>query len=330
MTAVLPSSVDRARVLADPALRDAIGRLHPTLARVAAYHRGWVDADGSPAGEASGKALRPALALLGADAAHVPADVALPAAVAVELVHDFSLLHDDLMDGDTERRHRPTAWTVFGMPAALLAGDGLLAVAYRMLEESCAPGSAAAQGLLASCVDRLVAGQADDLDFERRLDVSYDAYLAMAAGKTGALLGAACCLGAALGGANPEHVSALAQYGDELGLAFQLVDDLLGIWGDPAVTGKPVLSDLRSRKKSAPIVLAAAASPQLRAYLGGQDADLAELAAQIEAGGARDRVQAEVQTHVERATSALRAANLDPQAVDELIRTADYVTRRDS
>ncbi|HEX7353413.1 MAG TPA: polyprenyl synthetase family protein [Mycobacteriales bacterium] len=330
MTAVLPTSVDRARLLADPALRAAIARLHPTLAQVAAYHRGWVDADGAPAGPATGKALRPALALLGADAARVPASTALPAAVSVELVHDFSLLHDDLMDGDTERRHRPTAWTVFGMPAALLAGDGLLALAYRLLEESSAPGSAVAQGILAACVDRLVGGQADDLDFEHRLDVSYDDYLAMSAGKTGALLGAACCLGAALGGARAEQVAALAQYGEELGLAFQLVDDLLGIWGDPDVTGKPVLSDLRSRKKSAPIVLAAASSPRLRDYLRGEDADLSALAAEIETVGARGRVQDEVDAHVRRATAALGAADFDRRAVDELVRTADYVTGRDS
>ena len=329
MTTLLPSAVDRARLLAEPALRDAVARLHPSLARVAAYHRGWVDADGSPAGETAGKALRPALALLGADAARVPVADALPAAVAVELVHDFSLLHDDLMDGDTERRHRPTAWTVFGMPAAVLAGDGLLAVAYRLVEESPAPGCVAAQGILAACVDRLVSGQADDLDFEHRLDVTYEDYLAMSAGKTGALLGAACSAGAALAGADGRKVAALGRYGEELGLAFQLVDDLLGIWGDPAVTGKPVLSDLRSRKKSAPIVLAAAESPRLRAYLAGGADDLDELAALIAGVGARDHVRDEVAAHVERATGALAGADLDERAVRELVRTAAYVTRRD-
>jgi geranylgeranyl diphosphate synthase type I len=331
MTAVLPDSVERGRELAEPSLRAAVARLHPDLARVAAYHRGWVDADGRPTGDTGGKTLRPALALLGAEAAHIDLETALPGAVAVELVHDFSLLHDDLMDGDTERRHRPTAWTVFGLPSALLAGDGLLAVAYRLLEESPAPGSAAAQGILAACVDRLVEGQADDLAFERRLDVDYDAYLRMSAGKTGALLGAAAGIGAALGGAPPEQTAALQQYGEELGLAFQLVDDLLGIWGDPAVTGKPVLSDLRSRKKSAPIVLAAQApaAQALRDHLAAGNGDLAELAALLESTGARDRVGVEVLHHVGRATAALDRADLDAGAVDELRRTAAYVTGRD-
>jgi geranylgeranyl diphosphate synthase type I len=323
VTAVLPDSLERGRLLVEPALRAAVARLHPSLARVAAYHRGWVDADGTPTDAGGGKALRPALALLGAQAAGVPAAAAVPAGVAVELVHDFSLLHDDLMDSDTERRHRPTAWTVFGPARALLAGDGMLAVAYQLLD------SAAAQGLLARAVDRLVSGQADDLEFEGRTDVTYSDYLAMSMGKTGALLGAAACLGAALGPATLEQLAALTEYGEQVGLAFQLVDDLLGIWGDPAVTGKPVLSDVRSRKKSAPIVLAAAESAQVRAYLEGADAEPAAIAEAIEATGARERVRAEVAVHVERAGRALAGATLEPAAVAELLRTAAYVTGRD-
>jgi geranylgeranyl diphosphate synthase type I len=216
-----------------------------------------------------------------------------------------------------------TAWTVFGPARALLAGDGMLAVAYQLLD------SAAAQGLLARAVDRLVSGQADDLEFEGRTDVTYSDYLAMSMGKTGALLGAAACLGAALGPATLEQLAALTEYGEQVGLAFQLVDDLLGIWGDPAVTGKPVLSDVRSRKKSAPIVLAAAESAQVRAYLEGADAEPAAIAEAIEATGARERVRAEVAVHVERAGRALAGATLEPAAVAELLRTAAYVTGRD-
>jgi geranylgeranyl diphosphate synthase type I len=323
MTAVLPDSVERGRVLVEPALRAAVDRLHPSLRRVAAYHRGWVDAEGNATDTGGGKALRPALALLGAQAARIDPEVAVPAGVAVELVHDFSLLHDDLMDGDTERRHRPTAWTVFGSARALLAGDGLLAVAYQLLDSS------VAQSLLAGAVDRLVDGQADDLEFEGRLDVTYADYLAMSAGKTGSLLGAAAALGASLGGATVEQVGALARYGEELGLAFQLVDDLLGIWGDPEVTGKPVLSDVRSRKKSGPIVIAAAHSAAVRAYLEGADADPVEVAAAIEATGARDQVGDEVRNHVALAASALGSADFDAAAVTDLLRTAEYVTGRD-
>jgi geranylgeranyl diphosphate synthase type I len=323
VTAVVPDAVERGRLLVEPAIRVAVAGLHPSLARVAAYHRGWVDADGTAVEAIGGKALRPALALLGAEAAGIAAETAVPAGVAVELVHDFSLLHDDLMDGDTERRHRPTAWTVFGSARALLTGDGLLAVAYQML------GSAAAQALLARAVDRLVDGQADDLEFESRLDVTYDDYLAMSAGKTGALIGAAASLGACLGGATPAQVSALSTYGEELGLAFQLVDDLLGIWGDPDVTGKPVLSDVRSRKKSGPIVLAAADSAAVRDYLAGAEVAAEDVAAAIEATGARDRVRTEVAAHVARASAALTTADLAPGAVAELLSTAQYVTGRD-
>lgn len=325
MTAVVPDAVERGRLLVEPAIRGALDRLHPSLRVVAAYHRGWVDATGQPTSDvAAGKALRPALALLGARAARCAEAAAVPAGVAVELVHDFSLLHDDLMDSDTERRHRPTAWTVFGPGRTLLAGDGLLAVAYQLL------GRAAAQAFLAAAVERLVHGQADDLEFEGRLDVTYADYLAMAAGKTGALLGAAAALGACDAGASAAQIAALSHYGEELGLAFQLVDDLLGIWGDPAVTGKPVGSDVRARKKSAPIVLAAADSTAVAEYLAGAEVDVAEVTAAIERTGARSAVQTEVAGHVAAANSALGGADLDPDAVEALERTAVYVTGRRS
>src|SRR5215467_10223411 len=155
MTAVIPAGVVTARDLVGPAMATAIARLSPEVRPVAAYHLGLAGINGhapvngragdgtarpsatKPAG--SGKALRPALALLSARAAEVPAERGVPAAVAVELVHNFSLLHDDIMDGDEERRHRPTAWTVYGIGAAILAGDAMLALAQDILLEDKAP-----------------------------------------------------------------------------------------------------------------------------------------------------------------------------------------------
>src|ERR1700742_3731871 len=124
----MPAGVAVARDLVGPATEAAINRLSPRVRRVAAYHYGLADAQGNPVREGSGKALRPALALLSARAAGVSAERGVSAAVAVELVHNFSLLHDDIMDGDTERRHRPTAWTVFGVGPGLLAGGAPLAL----------------------------------------------------------------------------------------------------------------------------------------------------------------------------------------------------------
>ncbi len=216
----------------------------------------------------TGKALRPALALLSARAALAAPERGVPGAVAVELVHNFSLLHDDIMDGDTERRHRPTAWTVYGVGAAILAGDAMLALAQDiLLEDSAAQGLWAAR-CLSAAVQRLIAGQGADLAFERRDDVTLAECQEMAGDKTAALMACACSIGAIHVGAPPAVAMGLAGFGAHAGLAFQLTDDLLGIWGSPAVTGKPVRSDLRARKKSLPVVAALTAGTAAAAELG--------------------------------------------------------------
>ncbi len=194
--------------------------------------------------------------LLAAAAAGGSPREAVPAAVAVELVHNFSLLHDDVMDGDATRRHRPTAWRLFGIGAAILAGDALLTLALDVLAASGHPASGQAMRMLSAAVQDLVEGQSSDVAFERRDEVGLAECERMAASKTAALIGCACALGALFGGGDPERVQRLRVFGEHVGLAYQHVDDLLGIWGDPAATGKPVYSDLRSRKKSLPVVFA--------------------------------------------------------------------------
>src|SRR5579863_4593678 len=252
----MPAGVAVARDLVGPATEAALSRLSPGVRKVAAYHYGLADADGSPVRVGSGKALRPALALLSARAAGAPPERGVTSAVAVELVHNFSLLHDDIMDGDTERRHRPTAWTVFGVGAAILAGDALLALAQDLLLEDGTPQGAWAARCLSAAVQRLIGGQGSDLAFEKRDDVSLAECLEMAGDKTAALMACACSLGAVHLGAPPTLAMGLAGFGAHVGLAFQLTDDLLGIWGAPEVTGKPVRADLRARKKSLPVVAA--------------------------------------------------------------------------
>src|SRR3984885_14648145 len=235
----MPAGVAVARDLVGPATEAAINRLSPGVRRVAAYHYGLADAEGHPVRVGSGKALRPALALLSARAAGVPAERGVMAAVAVELVHNFSLLHDDIMDGDTERRHRPTAWTVYGVGAAILAGDALLALAQGLLLAGPAPQGLWASRCLGASVQRLIAGQGADLAFERRDDVTLDECRQMAGDKTAALMACACSIGAIYVGAPAVLAMGLAGFGAHVGLAFQLTDDLLGIWGAPEITGKP-------------------------------------------------------------------------------------------
>ena len=329
-----------ARELLNEPMREAVRRLEPSVRNVASYHLGWIDADGS-AGEAHrGKAVRGTLAVLSAEAAGSPASDGIPGALAVEFVHNFSLLHDDVMDGDTERRHRSTAWTVFGSSAAILAGDALLALAFETLLDVDPVRAQAAQRSLTAATQQLIVGQVGDLEFERRLDVTLDECLAMAAGKTASLLACSASIGAHLAGAAAEAVAALEVFGYELGLAFQLVDDLLGIWGASASTGKPVGADLRARKNSLPVVAAmnsgTAAGEELRSLYGSgalnpeaDDDAVARATALVDEAGGRAWAVDESQRRLERACEALTGAPLDTRTTQLLIQIAHYVTARD-
>jgi geranylgeranyl diphosphate synthase type I len=334
------TALARARELLDVPMREAVGRLAPPVRNVAAYHFGWVDADGT-AGEAHrGKAIRGTLAVVSAEAVGAPASVGVPGALAVEFVHNFSLLHDDVMDGDTERRHRSTAWTVFGSSAAILAGDALLALAFETLLEVDPVRAQPAGRSLAAATHHLIVGQVGDLDFERRLDVTLDECLEMAAGKTASLMACSASIGAHLAAAPADAVQALDVFGYEVGLAFQLVDDLLGIWGASASTGKPVGADLRARKNSLPVVAAmnsgTAAGAELRSLYGSgalnPDADddaVARATALVDEAGGRAWAVDESKRRLERACEALADADLDKPATQLLIQIAQYVTARD-
>src|SRR5260370_8928139 len=199
----MPAGVAVARDLAGPATQAAIAGPSLGVRRVGAYHYGLADADGNPISGGSGKALRPALALLSARAAGAAPRRGVAPAVAVELVHNFSLLHDDIMDSDTERRHRPTAWTVYGIGAAILAGDALLALAVDALLEDSSPQSPWSARCLSAAVQRLIAGQGADLAFERRDDVGGAGGLEMAGDKKAAPMSCACTIGVIHVGAAP-------------------------------------------------------------------------------------------------------------------------------
>ncbi|MEU0849628.1 MULTISPECIES: family 2 encapsulin nanocompartment cargo protein polyprenyl transferase [Streptomyces] len=330
----------RSRASVDPELRSAIASLPAAMRRVALYHFGWQHADGTPASGNAGKAIRPALVLTSAAAlggAGARA-AAVRAAAAVELVHNFTLLHDDVMDRDATRRHRATAWAVFGDADAILAGDALQALALRLLATDPHPASAAAAVRLADCVVELCEGQQVDTAMERRgpHEVTLGETLAMAEAKTGALLGCACALGALYAGAADEDVQALDAFGREAGLAFQLIDDVIGIWGDPGHTGKPAGADLAARKKSLPVVAAlaagtpeAAALAELYAAPYAEDKeDLEHTALAVERAGGRDWAQAQAADRMARAMQELARAVPEPEAAGGLLALAEFVTRR--
>jgi geranylgeranyl diphosphate synthase type I len=333
----VPRVLGELREVTEPAIREAVSRLHLGLGRVESYHRGWTTVDGQPSGRPGGKALRPALAMLSSRAVRGPDDYGIAAAVAVELVHDFSLLHDDLMDGDTRRRHRPTAWVAYGAGAAIISGDALLALAIERVLESGSANTLEGLKFMNRRVGELIEGQALDLEFESRRDVTLDDCRRMAAGKTASLLECASALGAILSGAPQQEVELLRGYGQELGMAFQLVDDAIGIWGDSDVTGKPVLGDLRARKKTLPITAALESGSDgldaLRAVMFGEGAapteELLEAAAdELNTAGFHKWVLDEARSHLSRAEQHVESLDAPDVVKADLVELAHFVTFR--
>ncbi|GAA2962437.1 family 2 encapsulin nanocompartment cargo protein polyprenyl transferase [Actinokineospora diospyrosa] len=329
--------LSHSRAVLAPALRAAVDSLPEAMRHISGYHFGWWDELGRPTEADAGKAIRPALVLTAAEAVGGSPTEALPAAVAVELVHNFTLLHDDVMDGDRTRRHRPTAWTVFGLGPAILAGDALLTLAFDVLAASDHPRAQPAARVLSAGVLAVQEGQAADLAFEQRADVTLAECLRMAEGKTGALLACSTTLGALLGGAAPSQVDQFRSFGERLGVAFQLVDDLLGIWGNPTATGKPVYSDLENRKKSLPVVAALTtdtpAARELRELYAGTEAltaaELVRAADLVESAGGRAWARTRAGELLGDAVDHLAAALPGERAEAELRAIADLIILRD-
>jgi geranylgeranyl diphosphate synthase type I len=339
----VPALLENGRILTTPVLRAAVARLAPPMDTVASYHFGWIDQAGRPADGDGGKAVRPALALLSAQAAGAPAEAGVPGAVAVELVHNFSLLHDDLMDGDEQRRHRDTVWKVHGPAQAILVGDALFALANEVLLEQGTADAGRATRRLTTATRKLIDGQAQDISFEHRERVTVAECLEMEGNKTGALLACASSIGAVLGGASEADADALEEYGYHLGLAFQAIDDLLGIWGDPATTGKQTWSDLRQRKKSLPVVAALAAGGSASERLGEllaadaknpendtfSEEEFAMRAALIEEAGGREWTSQEARRQYATAIAALDKMDMPEQIQRKLVGLADFVVVRE-
>jgi geranylgeranyl diphosphate synthase type I len=335
----------RCRKATEPALAASVERLSPELCQIARYHLGWADPEGRAISAPGGKGIRPTLAVLGTEAVGGDPDVGVRGGVAVELVHNYSLIIDDIIDGDIERHHRPTVWSVFGVPQAIIAGDALQVLAHQVLLEAPAEVGAAASAALAAATATMIAGQSDDIAFETRPNVTLEQCTAMSSAKTGALLGCAASIGAILAGAHVYTVAALRDYGRHLGLAFQAVDDLLGIWGDPARTGKPKGSDLRQHKKSLPVVFALATTgpeaKELRSLIVGPDEpsnlcpplsveEVARATDLVEASGAKEWTTMSAKTHLDTALGALERVPLSAGAHRDLADLAVFVVERES
>jgi geranylgeranyl diphosphate synthase type I len=331
-----PEVLTRIGGIVQPALRAAVGTMTDQRMRlIASYQLGWCDAEGQPT-ESGGKAIRPALAILSAEAVMGTPYCGIPGAVALELVHNFSLLHDDVMDRDVTRRHRPTGWVAFGEGDAILAGNALLTLAVQVLLDTGVEGRRSLPHLM-NATQLLISGQSRDLYLEGRDAVGVHDVLAMEAGKTAALLACAASIGALAAGAPQRIVDGLETFGHEVGMAFQLVDDVLGVVGDPQRTGKSSSSDVRAGKRSAPIVAALTSGTPAGRRLAElfapgplEDEDTVALATSlIEEAGGLDWAAREADARLAKALRQLDELELEEPGATGLADIATYIVTRD-
>jgi geranylgeranyl diphosphate synthase type I len=264
------------------------------------------------------------------------------AAAAMELIHNFSLIHDDIQDQDVERRHQATVWSLWGIPKALVAGDAMQTVGDLLVlgspsDEVSPETTLKVSSLLTDSYLEMIEGQCLDLGFENNPGVTADDYLRMIAGKTGALIHNSLAIGAMLATDDPAPTEAFARFGSGLGRAFQIRDDYLGIWGDAGTTGKSTDSDIRRRKKSFPVVFAferARAKSRedlLRIYQQEEldDSDVDRVLEVLHEVGADQESQRLTQESAQQALLALEGIQLPSWARDDAAELVDFLARRE-
>ena len=336
----LPQSSASYRSAVTIELRKIIDSCPAALGKILRYHMGWQDEYGHQCRKRSGKLIRSTLCLLscrvvGGNTAH-----AIPAAAAIELVHNFSLIHDDIEDASDERHHRPTVWRLWGQPQATNAGDAMFTLAYLALAGLKRTGIAdvriveCTEVLTRACLD-LCEGQYLDIAYEDRLNMTVDDYVDMAARKTAALFAASTSLGAYLGSEDRELVDSFRLFGRELGMVFQIHDDILGIWGTRDTVGKSA-DDICKRKKTLPVVYGlqnskGAAKDRLRKLYSKEsieDEDIKKVTKTLDDLGARECAENMARQYHRQALAHLDATGLSASSLAPLRETASFLLTR--
>ena len=341
----LPSAFGRYREDIETELKSLILGQSLPLYRMMAYHMGWLDDQGETAGAVeaeAGKRIRPTLCVLTCEALGGALKMALPAAAALELVHNFSLIHNDIQDGTPERHHRPSVWWVWGPAQGINAGDGMHALARLSLLRQTENGMPSEKALRAvaildaACL-RLCEGQYLDLTYEERVDISQDAYFQMVEGKTAALMSCAAELGAMMASADEGAVQAMARYGQKLGMAFQIRDDILDLWGSQG-TEVPLAGDILNKKKSLPIIYALKNATGAEKHSLGdvyfkrvmEPEDIQRIVEVLDRLGAREFAQEMADSLCREAIEALDEAGPSTQGLEELSGLARFLVTRDT
>lgn len=333
--------LQRYRVDLEEELKFAIGKASSPLYNMMRYHMGWVDELGQPR-TGAGKRLRPFFCLHACRSVGGDWRQALPVAAALELVHNFSLIHDDIQDASAERRGRPTVWRMWGLPQAINVGDGMHALALSSLlrlEEAGVEHRKIvhAARLLGEASLMLCEGQYLDINYENRLDVNVDGYLEMINGKTAALFRCSLEIGALIGNDDSTLLAHMRGFGDAVGMVFQVHDDVISIWGNEKTTGKPTTTDIEMKKKTLPVVYALANAngrdgESLREIYTKKTlgpADVEEVLRVLDVVDARSYAQSMADEYHRRALSALEAVDIPQQAKDELKATAAFLLERE-
>ena len=260
----LPLVLSRYKDVLDLALKDAISDRRIFLYDMLRYCMGWSDAYGVPLETKKGKGIRPSLCLFTCDALGGDIEKALPAAVSLELIHNFSLIHDEIQDSDEIRHHRPTLWNVWGIPKALVAGNVMRVLADKSMSTMPSEHSkllTVSSSIVSEACLEMIEGQYMDISFEGGDGISVDQYMKMISHKTGALLRSSVHIGAVIGSRGGRVADIFREIGIKLGFMFQIRDDILGTWGETTSTGKPVGSDIRRKKNTLPIIHARETQP---------------------------------------------------------------------
>ncbi|MCU0513683.1 MAG: polyprenyl synthetase family protein [Anaerolineae bacterium] len=320
----------------DSTMRALLGEImqhdEPGFGVMLRYALGWSDDNDVPYQHPTGKRLRPILLLLTAGERWPEA---LPAAAAVEFLHNFSLIHDDVQDDSPTRHSRPTVWKVWGIPNAINAGDALFTASYAALASLSrtlpAEQVVGLWHIFNATNLELTRGQHLDMRFEHQTGVPVEAYISMIKGKTAALLSACARMGALIGGSPAAALPHYAAFGLNIGIAFQIRDDILGIWGDPAVTGKSAATDIISRKKSFPVLYGLSHSSDLaglyaRAQFSAED--VRQAVALLDAVQAKDYSRQQETIYYERAMNALHVAAPSAAVADGLRAFVDLLFQR--
>lgn len=343
-----PGSKDELSSIQDQFLNDVKYALHEAIPDSSSgffgllrYHLGWEDKWGNPIIIGGGKALRPLLCLASCEMAGGEWRTAIPAAAALELVHNFSLIHDDIQDGDLTRRGSATLWSLKGTHSAISAGNAMRVVADTTIAKLSNHGVPDRFAIMAAVeltnrYMEMIEGQYLDVSFESSMNISTEDYLLMIGKKTGSLIESAMYLGALVATENESIAGHFGSCGRSLGLAFQIRDDFLGIWGDPSATGKAVGADIKRRKKSLPVVsLIESADAKTLVWLNEiyanstvTDDNVTKTMSLMDQWNIPEYVSAKAQIHADAAVSEIERLNLPEESKSRIRSIAEYFISR--